>query len=364
MELYIKNRSFETIGVIDQYTSLIWTRRYWAHGDFELYIPADNRLLDILQIDNYVCREDDVTVMIIEKIQISTDAEDGNFFIVSGRSAESILYRRVITRNTWNSNAPSLLCTSLISHEFMNTSGDANRVVSEFKALSNLTGNEELVDISHQNYGATVYDAVFGICKQFGMSMKITYESDLNGFKVSVWRGRDRTYSQTQNSQVIFSPEFDNLVNSEYVIDYTTLKTEALCAGEENQIFQWRFAGLRNTYGLSGITRRETYVDAGDISQTDDNGNVMTYAEYQRLLSARADESLADQRISSGFTGEIESNIQFVYKRDWDLGDIVQIANEYGITGQARVLEVIESDDESGHRITPTFSEWEVCCCD
>mgnify|MGYP002731915666 FL=1 len=58
MELYILNQTFQRVAVIDQYSSLIWTRRYWDVGDFELYIPADPDLLQYLQIGFYVFRED------------------------------------------------------------------------------------------------------------------------------------------------------------------------------------------------------------------------------------------------------------------------------------------------------------------
>ena len=37
MDLYITNPKFELVGVIDSYTSLIWTERYNDCGDFEIY---------------------------------------------------------------------------------------------------------------------------------------------------------------------------------------------------------------------------------------------------------------------------------------------------------------------------------------
>ena len=40
MDLYILNKNFEKIGLIDTYESVIWTTRYYTYGDFELYIPA------------------------------------------------------------------------------------------------------------------------------------------------------------------------------------------------------------------------------------------------------------------------------------------------------------------------------------
>ena len=100
MDLYILDKSLETIGIIDVFTSVIWTKRYFSAGDFELYLPASSNNIKLLQTGNYVKRLDDDTVMIIEKIQITTDAETGNFLTVSGRSLEILLARRIVWKQT------------------------------------------------------------------------------------------------------------------------------------------------------------------------------------------------------------------------------------------------------------------------
>lgn len=37
------------------------------------------------------------------------------------------------------------------------------------------------------------------------------------------------------------------------------------------------------------------------------------------------------------------------------MGDIVQIANEYGHESTVRILEVVSSEDENGKSVYPTF---------
>ena len=59
MDIYILNEALEQIGIIDEYESLIWTRRYYAAGDFELYLPASAAVLDLLRVDRYLQREGD-----------------------------------------------------------------------------------------------------------------------------------------------------------------------------------------------------------------------------------------------------------------------------------------------------------------
>lgn len=45
----------------------------------------------------------------------------------------------------------------------------------------------------------------------------------------------------------------------------------------------------------------------------------------------------------------------FRYGEDFFNGDIVQIANEYGHETQARILEIVQSEDENGFSVYPTF---------
>ena len=45
MEIYVLNTNFESVAVVDEFESLIWTDRYDEAGDFELYMSMDKRLL-------------------------------------------------------------------------------------------------------------------------------------------------------------------------------------------------------------------------------------------------------------------------------------------------------------------------------
>ena len=101
-------------------------------------------------------------------------------------------------------------------------------------------------------------------------------------------------------------------------------------------------------------------MDARDLRMKKDDGTYYTAAEYGILLRQRGKEKLFETCIIEGLSGEVDTTLQFIYRRDWNLGDLVSIENEYGMKANARVLEVIEADDENGYRVTPTFSDWEM----
>ena len=96
MELLVLNTDFESVAVIDTYESMIWTDRYNAYGDFEIFFAMDTQLLQYLKEDYYLWLKDSEHCMIIEDIKINADTEEGNHLIITGRSLESILERRII----------------------------------------------------------------------------------------------------------------------------------------------------------------------------------------------------------------------------------------------------------------------------
>lgn len=341
MEIYVLNSSFEQIAIIDTFKSLLWVTRYFEPGDFELYIPADNQLLDILKFGYYLTREDDDTVMLIEKIEIQTDAENGNFFIVSGRSLESILDRRIIWEQT-NVNAKACKATFTLLQKNVIEPSVSDRKISNFTID---TSSEDLVDsvLTQQFTGNELLETIVNIAKQFGFGWRIKLVD--KKFVYSCYL-RDEV-------DVTFSPEFDNLINSNYQCDQKALKTIALIAGEGEGI-----ARKTATYGAgSGLARRELYVDARDISS---NEGEIQAAEYTELLQSRGKEKLSENVISQNFDGSIEPSTTYVYRKDYDVGNIVSIENEYGIVAKPRIVEIIENWDDNGYSVVPTFEKWEV----
>ena len=82
--------------IIDNAVSIIWVQRYNEAGEFEIQLQADRETFNLL-VNNecYLTRDDSASVMICEDIKLTTDAENGDIITITGRSAESILSRRI-----------------------------------------------------------------------------------------------------------------------------------------------------------------------------------------------------------------------------------------------------------------------------
>lgn len=376
MDLIITDTSFNTIAVIDEYESLLWTDRYNKAGDFELYLSAHSPYMAFLQKDNYCFIEDSEYVMIIEGIEIRTDSEAGDRAVITGRSLESILDRRIVwSQTTFTNKSLRHIVNKLITKNVINT-GSNDRNIPNFRLGSSFTTkdnpiiddstNEDISDIDVQYTGDNVYSVITEICDAFNVGFKITLEDVenegvilKNQFVFELYTGADRTYDQSDNPYVMFSHRFDNIINSDYLESNKTLKNVTLILGEGEGKNR-----KKQTYPASnapsGLTRREFFTDARDISSeyTDEEGveHTLTTNQYNKALRQRGKEKLTENRMTKAFDGEVESTVLFKYGRDFFMGDIIQIENDFGIAGKARITEYIRSQDKNGISLYPTFT--------
>ena len=346
MEIYVLNKSLERIGVVDDYASIIWAKRYFSAGDFELYLPASAEMLELLREDYYLQRDDDDRAMIIEDIQIQTDAELGNFLIVSGRSLESILSRRIVWQQTTLTGTAENAIRRIITENCINPAQE-ERVINRLR-LAAANGFTETLE--QQLTGENVAEWLETVCKSYGYGWKIVIEG--GEFVFYLYRGTDHTYDNAENNPfVVFSPDFDNLVNSNFQYSKRNYKNAALIHGEGEGA-----ARTSSTVGIAvDLDRYELYVDARDISSNDGE---ISAEEYTNLLTERGVQSLTEYTQTTSYDGEVDTNGVYVYGVDFNIGDLVQIENEYGFTATSRIIEIIENEDSNGYKVVPTFSEW------
>lgn len=76
---------------------------------------------------------------------------------------------------------------------------------------------------------------------------------------------------------------------------------------------------------------------------------------YDVYLLNRGTEKLSDYGTKVSFEGVVEPNVTFEYKKDYFLGDVVTVHNEYGITLEARITEIVEVNDDNGYSVEPKF---------
>ncbi len=384
MELYVLDDDRNQIAIIDDYKSLIWAKRYSAYGDCELYLRATHEHFTALQKGYYLERSDDDMICRIESIELDTDAENGDYLIVTGYDVRKILNQRIIRDTITFEGLAENFIRKIITANVTNPSVAARKIEEITLGASNGFTEpwEEQVTFDR------AFDKIEEVCQALGWGSRMLLRAD-GKFVFNVYRGIDRSYDQSENDFVVFSPEFDNISSSKYVSDSTSLVTVAVVGGAGEGVDR----AIQTVGTASGINRHEAFIDAKDVSRdieysvlietypggTMEVDNVTVYYKwngnriaildhvanpskatlldivYLPMLNGKGEETIADNSGSVSFEGDIETLIQFHYKEDFDVGDIVTIQNEYGLGANARIVEVIETFDENGHTVTPTF---------
>lgn len=110
---------------------------------------------------------------------------------------------------------------------------------------------------------------------------------------------------------------------------------------------------------IGGIDYYQVYneivADLPSNTLEDSDNVVLRDIVYMVYLLTRGYEKLAEFGAVTSFAGTIEPNTTFEYKKDYFLGDMVTVQNEFGISVGARIVEVVEVNDDNGYNVEPKF---------
>lgn len=355
MDIYIYDAALNLLGIIQNYKSVIWNEQYFSKNDLQLVTPADFVNTSLLTPGNLLVREKDVSgneinnVMLINKTEMKFDQENGWLLTAYGSGLKSVLSRRIV----WGQMNLSGTVEDSI-RRVVNENCIAPTELPYLRAIPNLyLGEKANLEESEtiQLFGENIGDWIESVCKLYGYGWDVFIKEKKWTFKL--YKGTDRTYSQSTVDPVVFSPEFDNLYSSDYILSYESNYNAALVGGEGEGDTKY----TAPVGGSSFLNRREIYIDASNVSS---NGEIITPQEYIALLMSYGNEQLAQYQETKKFEGEVDPDGMYKLGEDFFLGDIVQIDNGNGIKATARITEIIYSADENGEKTVPTFSEWEV----
>lgn len=400
MEATILNKDFESVAILDNYASFIWTDRYNEAGDFEIHIPIGDGIPEHFQNGYYIWNAESEHLMIMETFKIESDIEEGAYLIITGRSLESILDRRIV----WNKTLIQGPVNSQGYRDFPNLQDGIERLINEnaiqttearkipglkFEKstdprITALTFGDQLevtedddsggvlyYTVGAQYHGDNLYNIVVKLCQEKYIGFKITLNEN-NEFVFKLYAGTDHSYGteakpQNDNDYVVFSKDFDNLLNTNYLVSTQKWKNVTLIGGEKEKdpetgveksqiLAEWS-----DNKAYTGLDRREIFTDASSKSQEkeDDNGDmvIMAVEEYKAILRQAGIDTLMENELQEVFDGEADTTTMFQYGMDKDfyIGDIVQFATEYAVEGRAYISEYIMSNESGGKNYYPTL---------
>ncbi len=345
MDLYVYEKDYSLLAIVDTASSIIWANRFRQCGDFEIYIPASTAMLELLTIDRLVGRMDDDMLGIIERVEVQTNEESGDYMIVTGRDVRSILDRRIVWEQTIYNGTVENGLRKLVTEAFISPTITARKYAN----LKLATAHSYTERARMQFTGTVLLEAVENLCAAYNYGFKISLSA--GNLVLDFYKASNRSADQTTLPRLIFSEDFDNLTASNYIKDKTGYKTVALVAGEGEGSAR-RKTTVESDSTKTGLDRREVYIDARDVSS---NEGEVSASDYMEMLAERGTAELQTAVVVESMEGTVEAGQMHTYKVDYFLGDTVTVIDKYGITANAQVLEVVETWDENGYTCTPTF---------
>ncbi|APC80024.1 TPA: siphovirus ReqiPepy6 Gp37-like family protein [Clostridium botulinum] len=369
MELYIFNRDLELKGILDTFISLRWIRRFHKSGEFQLNCMFDINTLNLLKPENIIYRKDDLEAGYIETLQIKLNETGQEYLEIKGKFLTNYLNSRISWERIKFDGGLESLIRKLINDNVINPK-NINRRISNL-VLGDIKGFNENIKYSDS------FGNILGQLEKISTTNNIGFRNilDIKTKKIifDLYKGVNRTVNNSSIAPCIFSREFENILNQEYVNSFNNYKNTTLIAG----------AGEGNARKITymengiGLDRHEIYVDARDISDKEEKtrmvedkdleGNIIgeheeTYEaeipwdRYEPLLLQRGKEKLSECQKIETFNSKINIQSNNVYKKDYDLGDVVTIRDKkWNLMINERITEIEEIFDNNGKSVNVMF---------
>lgn len=347
MNIYVFDKNLERLGVISSYDSLIWKRKSNELGTFELHCDLNENTKFLLKEDNIICKSDNLSECAYIK-DIYIDRNDNDKIKATGYFVLGYIGQRIIWDTVNINDTVENAIYKLIDNNCINTK--ESRVIPLLK-LADTKGYEE--EISFQVSYKNLLEKIESICLENNLNIRVLTDLVNKQHIFEVYKSIDRTVDQVENDICIFSKAFGNVLKQSYILESSNFKNTALIGGEgegSKRIF--------TTIGddISGLDRHELFVDADDIRKESEKGTISD-DEYINQLNQRGLEKLSECQKISTFTSEvnvIDSNL--VYRKDFDLGDIVTCKNkDWDVVINTKITEIEEVYEDDTLEVRVTF---------
>lgn len=387
MKLYILNKDYEQIALIDQADSILWIKKFNDIGECEIYVPCDYESLDVLQVGNFIYRYDDDMFCEIKTLEIETDVEKGDYIIATAQDICTILSGRIVWDRIVFSGSVGDFLKKVLNDNVINSN-------QKQRNIPNITLDEESFNaiknsISKETQSEDILQLIIATCKAYNIGFRVSYNLDTKKLVIRLKKGENKATIQSEE-YVEFSPTFSNILSSSYKEDSSNYKNYAIVGAKDvDETLMYMTVSLDGTEP-TGANRKEIYVDATGQSReisveellllypdAKSNGTeysvtisgisipvakvngdkvILEHIAFGKLLNIIGINSLIDHNRTQSFSGQVDTIDTYEYKKDYDLGDVVNVVNEYGISANAQIIEIFESEDnEKGYEIEPKF---------
>ncbi len=333
MNINIIDRDFNFLGQIDNYESLILTKKWHGIGGVELHLNEDTTHADKLQKENIIFTTEKKAYVILHREISSADKK----MTIKGLELKSYLDR-------WLVFPPE-------DRAYFRVNDNAETIMKGYvQATLNRKGITDIAVAPDQGRGEkTVYQSRYkNLAKELeklslasGLGWDITLDIENKKFMFDVIEGQNKTANQDTLPPAVFSIEYDNIAEQKLIESRLGYANTAIVAGQgEGADREITIVG-----DGEGLDSFELFVDARDLENSTD-------------LPARGEQKLAEVQEIFTFDSRVLVDKNLIYEEDFNLGDLVTIQNsKWDVTVDRRITELTEIYESSGFRLDVTFGE-------
>lgn len=325
----------ELLGIIENAYSIQWIRNYTTCGSFEVHFPINTKELELAKLENLVWIQGKKECGVIEGITIEQNANTSNVKMV-GRFAESYFARRLI-KNTFDFNGK----VEEAMRELV-TLADIPRV-----KLGKLNGFNDKIQFQATYKNTLTY--IEKLSQASNIGFRLVPDFDKKVFYFETYKGLDKSEEQRDRPRVIFSQRYGDISKADYNANSQNYSNVCYVGGQgEGSSRQVVICG-DNT--LTGLDRRETFINGSDISK--DN---LSDSQYLEILKQRGQSRLSDNVLVHSLEKEDRMQGTYTYPVDYDVGDIITNRLEYwNVKSNDRVVSVNEVYEHGRLVAVPTL---------
>lgn len=351
----VDDTTFENIGEVNQFDSLIWPDKFNGYASFELWAPITEENSEYFKKGNILwCGGDNAAV--VEVVKSTIDDKGTKTFNVKGRTLEMLLTTRIIwgTYNASNKYASTAMYEIVKQNCISPT--NSKRKIPYLECIEDKQFGGKM---SVQKTGGDVYDALTTIASSKDIGFNVLFRPKEKKLIFEVVAGVDRTIEQSKVDPVEFSTDLEDILSSSYYSNNQDEKNVAFVQGEGDGAN--RVSQVSGNNELGGFNRKELYVDARDLQSefVNENGTTtsLTPDEYKAALINRGDDKLSECDITETFEAQIRvfGDVQYEFGKDYQKGDKVTVRDrQLNVVVSARITEV-EEDFDDEYALVLTF---------
>lgn len=331
--LFFYDTNLDMQGIIDSFISLRWRRKYFEAGEFEVVLPVNDKIEKLVKHDMIVMRNNYTEAGIIETIEYDDNGTDETVTI-SGRFLSGILDRRIVKSKI-----------NYIGYviEGMNTIIDAmTPFTTQWETVAVSMSSPA---ISFQVTYKNVYEYLCKLSRFSNIGFRIVPNVETKVFMFEVYKGLDRTSSQSTNEIYAFSDDRDNIEKGSLIVSNKDMVNYVLVGGtgeDDERIL------ATVTKNKTGFNLHEKFSDQKSLSNKD-----ITASKYRDMLTSVGKSEINEGTLNFEVTGMSLED----YKNKWDLGDVVDVKKQkWGISTTYRITEIEEIVEDGKKTIYPTFA--------